>query len=648
MKKKKFRLLLTGGGSGGHIYPALAIYDILKRHDLIEDVLYVGNKDKLEGSIVPQKGIPFYSLKSVPFAGVSNKRRFVSFFLMFNSFIKALVLIFRFKPDIVIATGGYVSAPLVFAAFFCKIFFNIKIVLQEQNLVPGIFNKFASIFTDVVFVSFHDSTFFLWSNKCVYTGYIFRSDYNRKVNLAEIKNKYNIPIEKNIILSYGGSLGAKSINDMIHNVYYNLLKEDLFFIHISGKNREQYKPFDEVISNFEALGFKFSQADNKVYYNDKYCGLIFDYCNELFKIQSIADIIITRAGAGAIAELAFLGKPSILIPKIGLSGEHQFYNAISLAQNNAAIVCLEKKQNGKIVVDYNEIVDNVRNILTNSELRINLKSNIKKFYYKDYEKKFLETIYFLFDDPDKIEYVSQVIMPDFVKYQLNFDSLVNYLIEIRNINPGNVFFKYYTDKMNDYLNSDNWTLQNKAIKLAGALNREDILQYFAKKYDELKGFQRRNLFIAYSKLDSLKEIDFSLIKKGLEDSYFEVKRECLNFCMKHIYLIRREDFIKEKVLYFLSKRESFEVKSVAIKILPFLVSNSEFFKIISKYKYSSNIRIRESILDSIYYAYQMGIFADLNLLKLAVKDTLITTSSFEPMFKIRDKYKRLISIFEDI
>ena len=314
---KKLRICFTGGGTGGHIYPALTIYQMLKKHEMVESAIYLGNKDKAEGTIIPKTDIPFRHIASSPFAGTSHYNKILCFLLLLKGMGQSLWELIVFRPHLIIATGGYVSAPVVFSAFFLKPFLKCRIIIQEQNVVPGIFNKFASIFADLVLVSFKESAFYLWSNRCFFSGYPLRDDYLIRADTAEIRHRLNIPTGKLIVLSYGGSMGAKTINEIFPAIVTNLASRDsVYLVHVAGMSKRPYNAYYQTIQAVQEQAGKFINTGQSILIKPgerEDWGRILEYCHDLYDYQIIADIIITRAGAGAVAELSALGKPAILI-----------------------------------------------------------------------------------------------------------------------------------------------------------------------------------------------------------------------------------------------------------------------------------------------------------------------------------------------
>ncbi len=653
--KRKLRICFTGGGTGGHIYPALTIYQILKEAGLVEECLYLGNQDKAEGVIIPKTEIPLLHISSAPFAGVSHSRRLLFFYVLIKGVFKAIYHLFRFRPHVIVATGGYVSAPVVFAAFFLKPLLKIRIVIQEQNVVPGIFNKFASLFADLVLVSFRESAYYLWSTRCVYSGYPLRPAYCESWDENELRQKLQIPPKKLVILSYGGSMGARSINRLIPLIVKFLAKrDDIYLVHITGMSKDNYKAFEQTMMELR------SQIPD---YIDTHCnqfvkpdsgqvwGQVFEYRHDLIQYQQLADIILTRAGAGAVAELAALKKAAILIPKWGLPGDHQELNAFTLAARHACRVVFEKRnENGEIEISWNDIAQDLIELITEKNQRQILQANMEHFFFSGYRSRIAESIANLFGNVQNIEFIDQVILPELTSHLLQFDQLVIYLAKLnQEFGSHHYLVKYYNNRLHEFQRSTRWEDINKAIKLAGALGNESAIIDFFKNFATYNGFQRRNLISAASRLSTAHPIIEKLILAGLADSYFEVRTESIKLMRRHLEKFRDHPAMSELIKKIAkSCRQPFETQKEALLILPWLCQNEqEFFSIAQRFQTHKNIHLRQSLIQSIFQASQLGRLKNTENLRNFVKRILIISPTFSPQFHIRSHYGELIHLLEE-
>ncbi len=324
------KVLITGGGTGGHIYPAISIAkELEKNYDNIE-ILYIGTKKGLESELVPKAGIKF---KTITVSGFKRSITIENLKTIKNlavGLIESQRIIRMFKPDIVIGTGGYVCGPIVLMASLM----NVKCAIHEQNVIPGITNKILSKFVEKIFISFEDSRahFNVKSNKVVFTGNPIRDDFLDNSNMHRFDG--NSKSNKFKILSFGGSRGAKTINEtMLETIKEINNIPDIHLTHITGKY--YYNDFMDSINNI------------KLNSNIK----ILPYVDEMPSLMKSSDIIISRSGAITLAEITALGRPAILVPSPNVANNHQEYNAKVLEKHGAAVVLLEKQFNYKNLID---------------------------------------------------------------------------------------------------------------------------------------------------------------------------------------------------------------------------------------------------------------------------------------------------------
>ncbi|WP_343343602.1 undecaprenyldiphospho-muramoylpentapeptide beta-N-acetylglucosaminyltransferase [Terrisporobacter petrolearius] len=316
------KVLLSGGGTGGHVYPAIAIANKIKEENPDCEILFVGTEKGIESEIVPKYG---YELKTVTVQGFRRKIDFENVkrvFKLCKGLEQSRRIVKKYKPDIVIGTGGYVSGPVLFNSALNK---TVTIV-HEQNSFPGVTNKILSKVVTRVLTSFEDSheRFPEESrNKLVLTGNPVRKEIlqSRK---STSRKKLGISEDKKMVLCYGGSGGSEEINDAMRLVIKNMVKEDIAFIFATGKLY-----YDEFIESLGEISLKPYQR-------------VMPYLDNMADGLSASDIVIGSAGAISLAEITALGKPSIIIPKAYTAENHQEYNAKSIESQGAGIAILEK------------------------------------------------------------------------------------------------------------------------------------------------------------------------------------------------------------------------------------------------------------------------------------------------------------------
>lgn len=319
------RILLTGGGTAGHINPALAIAGYSMSRDSKTEILFVGTKKGLEKTLVPSEG---YGIKFVNVDGLKKELSFksaVSAGKMAFGLAKSVAILKSFKPDVVVGTGGYVCVPAVMAAKLM----GIPSLIHEQNVFPGSAVKFLSDKCSVTAISFDESKKYINNaNRIVLTGNPVRPSVLSH-SYAEARKSLGIEGKK-VILSFGGSLGARYINDvMIDFAERNSGNGDIILYFGTGK-REYDRVMEEI-----------SKRDIKVGDNIR----ILPYIDNMDVLMNAADVVICRSGAITLAELCALGKPSVLIPSPNVTNNHQEYNARALSDVGAAITITEDSFN---------------------------------------------------------------------------------------------------------------------------------------------------------------------------------------------------------------------------------------------------------------------------------------------------------------
>jgi UDP-N-acetylglucosamine--N-acetylmuramyl-(pentapeptide) pyrophosphoryl-undecaprenol N-acetylglucosamine transferase len=348
------KIAVSGGGTGGHIYPALAlIREIQKQHNDTQ-VLYIGTLNGLESKIVPKENIPF---KSIHITGFRRKLSFENVKTVLR-FIKGVrdsrKILKEFKPDIVVGTGGYVCGPVVYAAAKLR----IPTIIHEQNSVPGLTNKFLSRYVDRIAICFEQARDFFPREKTVFTGNPRASEV---LNQDGIKGRLSIGLSTTMpsVLIFGGSRGAKPINEAVIKSLPEFAGKPYQVLYVTGDVH-----YDEVKKEVELVG----NPKNVV---------IKPFIHNMPEVLAGMDLVVSRAGATTLAEITSLGIPSVLIPSPYVTNNHQEKNASSLSEHGAAKVLLEKDLTG------NSLITNIDRILLNKEILKEMKVNSKKIGVPD-------------------------------------------------------------------------------------------------------------------------------------------------------------------------------------------------------------------------------------------------------------------------
>lgn len=351
---------MTGGGTGGHVNPAIAIANTIKKHEPDSTIAFVGTSRGIENKLVPRHGYEVFHIE------IQGLRRSLSWsnvktaVLTVTSVFKAKKLIKEFKPDVVIGTGGYVCWPVVKAASQM----GIPAILHESNAIPGVAVRMLEKSVDKIYVNFDSTSEKLkCPEKAEKVGNPFISElsdetYESAREKLGIKGRY-----RSFLLSFGGSMGAERVNDEVLKVMKEVTSKmpDVLHMHAAGS------------IEIEEMTRQFNEAGLDKCPNIKLLEYIYDMPSQM----AASDLIICRAGAMTLSEVAIFGKPSILIPSPNVTDNHQYKNAHELEKKGAAVVFEEKNLNGS------ELSDCVRELLGNREKLDMMKKNVSCFALRD-------------------------------------------------------------------------------------------------------------------------------------------------------------------------------------------------------------------------------------------------------------------------
>lgn len=348
------RVVLCGGGTGGHINPAIAIADEIKKRIPYAEISFIGTEKGMENRLVPRAGYSLDHVKVMGFRRSLSPRNFIAAYRAVTSVYEAKKILKRISPDLVIGTGGYVSWPAVKAA--SKL--GIPTLIHEQNAFPGVTTRKLASYADKVCISFEDSRRFFDASvqsKLTLTGNPINAErYDR----AEMRKKYGIKDGQISVLSFGGSLGALQVNkNAVEAMRLYTADAGIKHTHATGKGG-----YDEVMQSVRAYGL------------DKYENIeISDYIYDMAMREVAADIIICRAGAITLAELAYRRKAAIFIPSPNVTDDHQYKNAKVLADAGAGIVIKESELTGEL------LAETVRRLAENRDERAAMENAIAGF-----------------------------------------------------------------------------------------------------------------------------------------------------------------------------------------------------------------------------------------------------------------------------
>lgn len=349
------KAIVCAGGTGGHIYPALAIINKIKQKESLSEILYIGTTDRMEKDLIPKLGIPYVGIEM---EGISRKNilKNILVFIKYQKAIqKAKKTIKEFNPDVVIGVGGYITAPVMIAAHKLK----CKIVIHEQNSVPGVSNKLVSKYADRICVSLPNTVSYFDQSKTVYTGNP-RSEEIISIQAAN-KKDFGLIENKKLVIIVMGSLGSTTMTKKIKEIIPAFNMKTYQVIVITGKS---------YYSSFQEMNLPKNVA-------------VVPFLENFIHLLKKTDLIISRAGASTIAEITAIGLPSILVPSPYVTNNHQYLNAKELEDAGAAKLITEEDFSMNTVISaIDQILDDQRvyQQMKNSALKLGVKDSATRVY----------------------------------------------------------------------------------------------------------------------------------------------------------------------------------------------------------------------------------------------------------------------------
>mgnify|MGYP001325648708 FL=1 len=364
------KILFATGGTGGHINPALAVAGYIRENYPKAEILFVGTADRMEAQLVPAAGYEFKTIeiqgfsRELNFEGIKHNIKTVN--LLFKSEGQAKKIIEDFKPDVVIGFGGYVSGPVLSVAARME----IPTAVHEQNAFPGVTNKNLAKKVDVVMLTAPEAEKLLKpKNPCVVTGLPIRGEIisaNKEFARAEMKLD-----SRPLILSMGGSLGARAINEAVkYLILHRFEKKDCYYLHATGKAGASM--IDDIGKDVDL------NANPQI--------MLREYINDMDRCLAASDLVVCRAGASSLSEIQALGKPSILVPYPYAAENHQYYNAKTMSDRDAAILIEEKDFTGE------RLLSEVEKLLSKPERLKKMGENARAMAILDASQRITECV----------------------------------------------------------------------------------------------------------------------------------------------------------------------------------------------------------------------------------------------------------------
>ena len=659
MKEKKIKFIFTGGGSGGHVSPALAVAAELKKTLPEAEITYIGVKNKAEAHMVPKVGIPLKFVKSAPLPQGKSPVKLLKFAItMFSGLSKAALLLLKIRPAAVFATGGFVSAPTVFAAWILRKatfgLFKTKIMIHESNTDLGKMNKAAAKAADKVAVSFSETIRHLPKNKGFFSGYPVRSSIALEERSAARK-ELGIPDDAFVIFAFGGSQGSRTINRVLANSAKKLLENsNTYIIHGAGK------PFGKV---YEYHGFndvsEILEKQNLGEAKKRY--ILRDFIDNMGLYYAASDLLVIRAGAGSIVEVCRQGKPSVIIPISNIGNDHQIGNARFIERAGAAAVIYERTDplNGIDIAfaDAGEFCETVSRLRENKLKLEEMSEAAKNIFPGNPAEIIVKNLLYLCrigEKPAEIkgtEFVTDRVLG------LNSTSLEKFLQKTKTgaekpLEADEV--KLIKNKIDMLFSSHNPVIRARACRSSGILGYAEVIPLII-KYASNKNsapFLSRDAFAALKQLTLVCETGrredlCSAIVSGLENPYYETRfsaEKCIPAFAGHFGISENE---RGKFMDLLFKNMSdhcFEVRAEAILAAAQISTDTgNLLKHFSKLYFDAVWKVRMAILQAFEILIKRGVL-DKSAAAAEIDRILITSNGYTTEYELKKEYNSLIEL----
>jgi len=662
------RVLLTGGGTAGHVNPALAIGSIF--NDASTRFLFVGIKGRVEEDVVPREGIPIKFVRASGYPGKYSPALIPFFLNLVTGIIQSLFILIRFRPDVIVGTGGFAAAPILMAASMLKKLrlSRTRVYMHEQNAVPGKLNRLMGRSADTIFVTFPE-TISYFPGKGVLVGYPLRKSISRTDRDDALrKMDFDIPEGRKIVLVFGGSQGARNINRAVVDALEHLrrYRDSLFIIHGTGlANRKEYNALKDTEDRLRKTYTDEQLREIETFYAYKPFYYHIEY------VYSVCDLVVARAGAGSLNEISAMGLPALIIPKSNLPGDHQVMNARSMESAGAVGILYEEISpvESKLTenIDGKILAQKLLNMLQNNGELENMGRRCRSFFNRDALvriQKHIEGNHTAETEPES------VLLQEKRETGLPGNRALLSLLERaalkdrHDYNPEAVFarpqdLEYLKHRACALLIHPSWQNRNLGIKLLGLLGAKEkipaiLTLFFERKpvpwfkrilggdYQQV-GFIRRNIFTTLIQLDILSPEIEEALYQGLSDPYYEVRAQAAH-----------------AVAYFGPRLEARETLIPALKEL---LADSYIDVIVAATEALGNIgeehdalpalldmwdsrlwKVRAAVLRGILHLVKRGVIQNPETIEKEAAKFILTSTDFRPHFEIKAVYRHLMEL----
>ena len=664
------RVLLTGGGTAGHVNPALAIGSIFAGDET--RFLFVGVRGRVEEDVVPREGIPIKFIHASRYPGRYSPEmvKFLANILIGS--IQSVFILLRFRPDIIVGTGGYVAAPIMIASAFLKKLrmSRARIFMHEQNAVPGKLNRLMGRSVHKVFVTFPE-TLSYFPGRGVLVGYPLRKQIGRKSREEALRKiDIKIPEGKKVVFAFGGSQGSRIMNQAMVDALGHLLphRDSLFIIH--GVGLFNKKEYDALRDTEERLHRTYNAAQLKDIENFyTYRPFFYDIDN----IYAVSDLVIARAGSGSLNEISAMGLPALIIPKSNLPGNHQVMNARSMEKAGAVDILYEQitANDNKLseTVSGKRLAEKLLSLIQNEERLKEMSSISRSFFNQD---ALLRIERHIRGESATDADGDLVLMKSERDFRLPNDSSLLRRLEKEeekhrhDYSPEKVFphsqdLEYLKNRASTLLLHPSWRRRNLGIKLLGLLGAKEKIPVILALYFERRpvpwfkkllggdfeqvGFIRRNILTALIRLDELSAEVEEALHSGMTDPYYEVRAQAAH-AVAHFGSRLSSTKNLVNALKKLLEDSNIDVTVAAAEALGQIGEERDALPALLRMWDTRLWKVRAAVLRGILNLVKRGVVGHPETIEEQAARFILTSTDFRPHFEIKAVYRHLMELIE--
>jgi UDP-N-acetylglucosamine--N-acetylmuramyl-(pentapeptide) pyrophosphoryl-undecaprenol N-acetylglucosamine transferase len=667
------RVILTGGGTGGHVNPALAIAETVKERNPGARFLYIGVRGRAESVIVTRAGYPIHYVRASGFPGFRPSLALVRFALSLAvGVLQSFFWIAVFQPGMIIGTGGYASAPVIFANTFMRALglSRAKVYIHEQNSVPGKLNEVIGRWADKVLLTFPQTKAWFPRNSVV-VGYPVR----RSVTLEQRRKEEGIPalpipLGRRVVFVFGGSQGARTINRAVVDAlgYLRPRRHELFLIHGIGLfNSPEYRAREDTDHRLRTSYGPEEQEEIASFYYSQ------DYFHNIGDIYAVSDLVVCRGGAGSLNEISAMGKPALIMPKANLPGEHQIMNARAMRQAGAAEVIYEDTvmEEGVLLekVEGKHFAERILALFDDPERLATVAACSRAFMRQNALERIAAEIHGTpFPEAPPEDGSSSPLKPLLTNAQLLRllertleREKSRYAPDLVISDPDDL--EYYRHRAASLLTSPAWQERNVGVKLIGLLKHEEKLssllhlladptpatwlqRLFGGDFRQV-GFIRRNIVAALRHLNRWDREVEARVMQALADGYYEVRTQAAR-TIKHFAdrLVERET-VCDRLLCLLKDR-SFEVVIEAAVALGAVATARQATEALLDLKEHHYWQVRDAALRALALLVKRGVIHDRQWMVAEISHFILTMTDFRSHFVIKESYRQLFELCREV